>query len=164
MEDLWPFRADGLKAGWEIGLAVRQVRVKIGDRSYTVEVDEPLGSPTRVTVEGETFLVEVEGLLGHSPVPRPSLKAPFPAQLPSGQAPPPAGALSPGLINSPMSGKVLSVTVKPGDEVGAGDEVCVVEAMKMEQSIRAPRAGTIKKVYVTPLQQVNIRAPLVELE
>ena len=63
-----------------------------------------------------------------------------------------------------MSGKVLAIKVKPGSEVAAGDEVCVVEAMKMEQSIRAPRAGTVKKIYVKPLQQVNIHAPLMELE
>jgi biotin carboxyl carrier protein len=54
--------------------------------------------------------------------------------------------------------------VKPGDEVAAGDEVCVVEAMKMEQSIRAPRAGKVKGVHVTPMQQVGMRAPLIELE
>ena len=63
-----------------------------------------------------------------------------------------------------MFGKVLSVRVKPGETVAAGDEVCVVEAMKMEQSIRAPREGTVKLVHVTPLQQITIRAPLVELE
>ena len=39
---------------------MKQVRVKIGDRWYTVEVEEPLGSPARVTVEGESFLVEVD--------------------------------------------------------------------------------------------------------
>ena len=69
-----------------------------------------------------------------------------------------------GIIKSPMSGKVLAIRVKPGDKVASGDEVSVVEAMKMEQSIRAPRAGTVKKVHVKPLQQVNIHAPLVELD
>ena len=63
-----------------------------------------------------------------------------------------------GIIKSPMSGKVLAIRVKPGDKVASGDEVSVVEAMKMEQSIRAPRAGTVKKVHVKPLQQVNIHA------
>ena len=145
-------------------MAVKRVRVKIGERWYTVEVEEPLGSPAKVSVEGETFLVEVEG----PPDRRPSLGSPVRLQvplstpLPSGQAAP--AAASSGLISSPMSGKVLAVKVKPSEKVEAGDEVCVVEAMKMEQSIRAPRQGTVKRVHVTPLQQVNIHAPLVELE
>ena len=42
--------------------------------------------------------------------------------------------------------------------------MCVVEAMKMEQSIRAPRDGVVKKVHIQPQQQVNANDPLVELE
>ena len=143
-------------------MAVRRVRVKVGERWYTVEVEEPLGSPARATVNGETYLVEIEGQPNRFSALRPppqSLKAPIPA--PSSTSPLVSSA---GLISSPMSGKVLAVAVKPGDAVAAGDEVCVVEAMKMEQSIRAPRAGKVKQVHVTPLQQVNIHAPLVELE
>ena len=142
-------------------MAVKQVRVKVGERWYTVEVEEPLGSPAKVTVDGETYLVEYEG--------QPSRVSTFrpPPQSPSVTSPTPAQATTPtpsGLISSPMSGKVVAVAVKPGDAVAAGDEVCVVEAMKMEQSIRAPRAGKVKHVYVTPLQQVDIHARLVELE
>ena len=141
-------------------MAVRQVRVKIGERWFTVEVEQPLGSPVRVTVEGETYLVEVGGSspssTAQSSLAPPSATAP---SSPSLSAPSEAG-----LIASPMAGKVLTIRVKPGDEVAAGDEVCVVEAMKMEQSIRAPRSGTVKQVHVTPMQQVNVNAPLVEME
>ena len=144
---------------------MKQVRVKIGERWYTVEVEEPLGSPAKVTVEGETFLVEVErgttrtGSRGGSGAARPALPTP---PTPSGAGA--AGETDSGMISSPMSGKVLAIKVKPGSTVAAGEEVCVVEAMKMEQSIRAPRNGTVKKVHVKPLQQVNIHAPLVELD
>jgi len=146
-------------------LAVKRVRVKVGERWYTVEVEEPLGSPAKVTVEGETYLVEVEG----TPTRRtPVSPSRVPLQIPSSPPTPPGSVASTqtngGTISSPMSGKVLAIKVKPGSEVVAGDEVCVVEAMKMEQSIRAPRAGTVKKIYVKPLQQVNIHAPLMELE
>ena len=48
--------------------------------------------------------------------------------------------------------------------VSEGDEVCVVEAMKMEQSIRAPRNGIVKEIHVQPLDSVNANDPLVELE
>ena len=145
-------------------MAIREIRVKIGERWYTVEVDEPLGSPARVTVEGETYMVEVEPPSTNRGPFSPSVSAIQPLQpLPSASAPSPSPSEG-DVITSPMSGKVLVVRVKPGDRVAAGAEVCVVEAMKMEQSIRAHRDGAVKEVYVKPLDQVNIHAPLLELE
>ena len=142
-------------------MAVRRVRVKVGERWYTVEVEEPISSPARVTVEGETYLVEVEGLpSSRTPlgVPSPSLPPPMPSSNPATVTAP-----SEGVISSPMPGKVLSINVKPGGRVSMGDEVCVIEAMKMEQSILAPRDGMVKQVHVKPLQQVTINEPLMEL-
>ncbi|MSQ07237.1 MAG: acetyl-CoA carboxylase biotin carboxyl carrier protein subunit [Dehalococcoidia bacterium] len=63
-----------------------------------------------------------------------------------------------------MPGRVMAIRVRPGDRVAAGQEVCVVEAMKMEQSIRAHRDGVVKVIHVQPLDLVAARAPLVELE
>ncbi len=54
--------------------------------------------------------------------------------------------------------------VRPGDRVSAGEEVCVVEAMKMEQSIRATRGGVVKAVLVQPMDAVKTNDPLIELE
>lgn len=48
--------------------------------------------------------------------------------------------------------------------MSAGDEVCVVEAMKMEQSIRTGQDGVIRAVHVQPMDSVNANDPLVELE
>ena len=67
-------------------------------------------------------------------------------------------------VTSRISGTVLLVSVQPGDSVSVGDEVCVVEAMKMEHSIRATAAGVIKAVNVAPGQQVSFGDILVELE
>ncbi len=63
-----------------------------------------------------------------------------------------------------MPGKVISIMVRPGDRVSAGDEVCVVEAMKMGQSIRAGQDGVVKAVHVQPMDSVSSDDPLVELE
>jgi biotin carboxyl carrier protein len=63
-----------------------------------------------------------------------------------------------------MPGRVISVLVQPGDRVSQGDEVCVVEAMKMEQSIRSNRDGVVKTVLVKPMDSVKANDPLVELE
>ena len=63
-----------------------------------------------------------------------------------------------------MPGKVLAILVRPGDRVSAGDDLCVIEAMKMEQSIRAPRDGVVKTVHVQPLDSVGTNDILIELE
>ena len=63
-----------------------------------------------------------------------------------------------------MAGRVISIMVRPGDRVSEGDELCVVEAMKMEQSIRATRNGVVKAIHVQPMDSVAANDPLIELE
>ena len=65
---------------------------------------------------------------------------------------------------SPLSGRVISILVRPGESVTAGQEVCVVEAMKMEQSIRATRDGVVKEIMVQPMDSVRTNDPLIELD
>ncbi|KAJ3046079.1 hypothetical protein HDV00_003829 [Rhizophlyctis rosea] len=54
------------------------------------------------------------------------------------------------MVLAPMPGSVVSVSVKEGDTVAEGSELAVVEAMKMQNVLRAPRMGKIKKVHVAP--------------
>lgn len=65
-------------------------------------------------------------------------------------------------ILAPMPGTIVSVAVEPGSQVAYGQELCVLEAMKMKNVIRAPRAGTIGKVSVTQGQSVKHHDLLVE--
>lgn len=58
-------------------------------------------------------------------------------------------------ITAPMPGVLLRVAVNEGDRVEAGDILCVLEAMKMENEIVAPKAGTIAGVNVKSSQSVN---------
>jgi biotin carboxyl carrier protein len=146
-------------------LAVTTLRIKVGDNWYNVEVGELTHSPVQVTVEGETFLVEVEGL----PSTPPSRPRRGRTQTPGIMVPPPptrgsAGTGPDNIIVSPLSGRVISILVRPGDAVTAGQEVCVVEAMKMEQSIRTTRDGVVKEVIVQPMDTVRTNDPLIELE
>lgn len=68
------------------------------------------------------------------------------------------------VILSPMPGSVVSVAVKEGDIVAEGTELAVVEAMKMQNVIRAPRAGTVKKVNVKPGHSVAGDDIMIELQ
>jgi biotin carboxyl carrier protein len=67
-------------------------------------------------------------------------------------------------IDAVMPGKVVRVLVSPGDEVLAGQGLVVVEAMKMENEIGAPRAGRVTSVDVAPGQNVETGARLIVLE
>ncbi|WP_428697321.1 acetyl/propionyl/methylcrotonyl-CoA carboxylase subunit alpha [Stappia sp.] len=66
-------------------------------------------------------------------------------------------------IKAPMHGKVIAVDVAPGDVVAKGARLAVVEAMKMEHAITAPRDGTVEAVFVTEGAQVDQGAPVVAL-
>jgi biotin carboxyl carrier protein len=58
-------------------------------------------------------------------------------------------------VEVPITGKIISVDVKEGDEVKEGDMLCLLESMKMENPILAPVAGTVAKVGVTADQTVK---------
>ncbi|WP_280536603.1 acetyl-CoA carboxylase biotin carboxylase subunit [Halopenitus sp. POP-27] len=67
-------------------------------------------------------------------------------------------------IDAEMQGTILSVDVTEGDEVAAGEVVCVLEAMKMENDVVAERGGTVASVHVTEGDSVDMGDPLVVLE
>lgn len=64
---------------------------------------------------------------------------------------------------SPMPGKVIKVNVKEGDDVNEGDILCVVEAMKMENNIKAMTNGKVAKIFVTENDKVDVKTILIEL-
>lgn len=127
----------------------------------------------RVMVNGEVYEVEVEeiggsaGSSGQAPV---SVPPPMPALAPLVSEP--AARLvdarndvSPlgdaGTVTSPMPGVINDIKVKPGDQIKSGDVLLVLEAMKMENLIKADIAGTVKEVRVAKGQAVNRGDPLV---
>lgn len=67
-------------------------------------------------------------------------------------------------VHAVMPGIVVSIAVAEGDEVEKGQAVCVLEAMKMENEIRAPGAGTVTRVAVSPGDTVNSGDLLVEID
>ncbi|KAK5906888.1 hypothetical protein CesoFtcFv8_004793 [Champsocephalus esox] len=75
-----------------------------------------------------------------------------------------SGAGAQGGAVAPMTGTIEKVMVKAGDTVAVGDALMVMNAMKMEHTIRAPKAGVIKRVFFSEGSQANRHAPLIELE
>ena len=68
------------------------------------------------------------------------------------------------VIIAPMPGTVKSVSVEVGQTIGEGMECCVLEAMKMQNSLKIGATGTIKTVHVKPGDTVQADQVLVELE
>ncbi|MBN1277330.1 MAG: biotin/lipoyl-binding protein [Deltaproteobacteria bacterium] len=67
-------------------------------------------------------------------------------------------------ITAPMGGKILDVRVNVGDAINEGDEIIIVEAMKMELPIAAVASGTVKEVKVKKGDTVEADAVLLVLE
>ena len=58
-------------------------------------------------------------------------------------------------VDAPLPGKVLSVNFKPGDNITEGGEICIIEAMKMENPIVSPMSGVVKEISISPEQTVK---------
>ncbi len=69
-----------------------------------------------------------------------------------------------GQIKPPMPGKVVEVKVKEGDSVAEGDTLLVLEAMKMQNDLKAATAGTVTKVHVKDGANVEATTVLVEIK
>lgn len=105
----------------------------------------------QVKVDGKVFEVEVEKVGGGYQSLTPASLTAAPAAAPAAPAPqaaaPAAPAAAPaggaGDVVAPMPGTVLKVNVNNGDTVAEGDVILILEAMKMENEIVAPCAGTV---------------------
>jgi len=78
--------------------------------------------------------------------------------------PEPSDLETPGSLLASLPGTVVRTDVRPGDHVEAGTIVVVIEAMKMEQPVRAPRRGTVKEVAVSAGQVVDVGTVLAVIE
>ena len=127
-------------------------KVRIDSKEYEVTVtDSALGA--RVTVEGSTF--DVEPAAGAAPPPPASGPALAPvAAMPAAPAAAPAPGGS-GSITAPIPGVVTQLCVKAGEAVAANQVVLKLEAMKMENDICTPVAGTVTDIAISEGAEVR---------
>ena len=129
-----------------------RLRVKVEDRWYEVEVGAWEGDVVRVLVDGEPVTVRLEDVAGAG------------TSIPSTIEVEARDEGGDNVVRSPLPGVVLSIDVAVGDTVASGGRVCVLEAMKMEQELTAPRGGRVRVVRVQKGDSVLIGQTIVELE
>jgi biotin carboxyl carrier protein len=126
----------------------------------------------RITIDGKAYEVEVEVLETEETAPEypayPAAPSGFvPAALPEpvlAAAGSYGGGNSQNESRSPVTGMVIKVNVEVGQSVQPETVVAVLESMKMELQIVAPRAGVVKSVLVAPGASVKVNQLLVEFE
>jgi acetyl-CoA/propionyl-CoA carboxylase biotin carboxyl carrier protein len=137
--------------------APRIVRVAIGEEERAVELDAGAAqAPVAALRIGESVVLDLDGRAIEARLaPAPTVEAAISHATHEG-----SGAAR---VVAPMPGTVISVRVKEGESVDAGEVLVVLEAMKMENTVAAPAPGLVAKVLVQPGQQVQRSETLVEL-
>lgn len=125
---------------------MKQYKFKINGNEYNVAINSVEGQNASVTVNGTTYQVELADAPVSAPVQPVATSSPMPQAEVQAPSPAPSGSGKP--VTSPLPGVIIAVKVNVGDKVRAGQEVAVLEAMKMENSIEAESDGTVTAVHV----------------
>ncbi|MBO5107301.1 MAG: acetyl-CoA carboxylase biotin carboxyl carrier protein subunit [Bacteroidales bacterium] len=130
---------------------MKTYKFKINGNEYNVAINSVEGTNASVTVNGTDYQVELENApaapVQAAPATAPAA-APAQAAPAAPAAPKPAASGAGKAVTSPLPGVIIAVKVNVGDSVKAGQEVAVLEAMKMENSIEAEHDGTVTAIHV----------------
>ena len=125
-------------------------KVVVDGDEFEVELEYKEGK-WEVTVEGTSFVVETEGSQKKQ-VSRPKRRE---SRSRKGAS---------GTVSSAIPGKVVSIQKSVGDKVSAGDVVIILEAMKMQNEIKAPLDGVISEINCAAGERVEANMPLLNIE
>ncbi len=144
---------------------MKEYKFKINGKDYQVTIGETEGKMLSVNVNGADYQVELENAPAAAPA-APAASAPAastPAPAAAAPAAPKAPAGAGEKVNSPLPGVIVEVSVKEGQTVTSGQKVAVLEAMKMENEISAPKDGTITAIHVNKGDSILEGAPIVTI-
>jgi pyruvate carboxylase subunit B len=145
------------KVAPEKGPGIRKFNVFVDDAYYAVEVESEGGAMIAAPVVTQVAAAPKPAAPA---APKPAAApAPKPAAAPA--AAPSAGGA--GAIKAPMPGLIVDVTCKVGDKVKAGQQVVILEAMKMQNPLNAPVDGEVKAIFVKQGDSVAVGQVLVDI-
>ena len=135
---------------------MKAYRVTINGHVYKVQIGDLYADPVQVMVDGEPFAVKLEGEAAGAAPARLAPRIERLAAPPAAQTMPLAGSAAAGdkVLVAPMPGTIMEIRVQAGQSVRRGQELCVLDAMKMKNSIRSARDGVIAEVAVHDGQAV----------
>jgi len=134
-------------------MTMRKFRVKVNGKVFEVDVEEVGGSASAMTSAAPR----------PGTVPPPTQGSRQAAATPAAAPAPAPAADGPGWVQCPMAGKVQKIPVKVGDAVKPDTVVVVLEAMKMETSVCAGVAGTVRDIAASEGNVVDSGARLVRI-
>ncbi|MBF16593.1 MAG: acetyl-CoA carboxylase biotin carboxyl carrier protein subunit [Chloroflexi bacterium] len=125
------------------------IQIKIGTESYDVEVGDISVSPVDVTVNGNIYSVDISKYLKNIQPKKRKITKKIPTRTKKQENITKNNNTVNNSVKSPMPGTILGVKVSVGDTVKVGDELLVLESMKMENMINSPIDGTISKILIS---------------
>jgi biotin carboxyl carrier protein len=161
---------DATVAGRTLRVEVRIVsgRLEVSLAGRPIDVDYlPSGAHfASLLVDGRSFEVGLLASDGGYTVffPDDTLEVQLQEAARAGAAPARKAALGPARLVAPMPGKVVKVLLAAGGDAALGQGLVVIEAMKMENELRAPRAGRVREIHVSEGQAVETGALLVVID
>ena len=163
---------------------MRRYTLNISNREFVVDVQEVNADNFEVIVGGETYQVNlsneeslVENTISPGFVPNTAARPTHKSAATRPAHPASAGSTAPapvirkpatgggkGTQTAPMPGVILEVNVKPGDTVSRGQQVAILDAMKMHNVIGAVQAGTVAEIFVEAGQTVDHGTPILNFK
>ncbi|MDK2980440.1 MAG: glutaconyl-CoA/methylmalonyl-CoA decarboxylase subunit gamma [Chloroflexota bacterium] len=138
-----------------------KMKITVQEQTFEVEIGDIHARPIQASVDGQVFEVWPEETAGARPAAVPVSAAPSPSAAPAAPAPRSAGS---NAVLAPIPGVITEIKAAAGDKVSYRQELCVLEAMKMKNSIRAGHDGTIARVLVSTGDQVQQGKVLMEFQ
>ncbi len=144
-------------------LAADRFEVMVGNQSYEVTLSGDEDLP-EATITPGIAPIRTDAVRPASPATKVAARAAGSVSVPASSpaaAPRKSASASAHALNAPMPGVIVEVNVGPGDVVERGQTIAVLDAMKMQNNIKSPRAGTIAEVCVAVGQAIGHGDPIV---
>jgi len=149
---------NGKKIATEIRNAEQYDLVNVGGRLFKVELVKKGRNEYLARIDNDTFKIRlVEEGLGSYTLDIEGHVAEYRTQPSNGME-----SKNVLVLLSPLPGKVLAIRVKEGDEVKLGDELVIIESMKMQTTLRAERNGRIKEIKINEGEIIKRGQPIIE--
>lgn len=142
-----------------------KIHVKIQNKTYVVRIGDIHARPIQASVDGENYEVWPEEMtLPAQDYQPPSTSHERPMKQVAIEEPAASTEEIVKQVKAPIPGTIISIHVSEGDQVEYGQELCILEAMKMKNSIRSSRTGKISRVMVKEGDSVRHSQVLMEYE